>query len=255
MSSQFVSHRDANQKVWSEFVLDYVDRRVRRVLELLPRLGPEARYLDVGCGSGATTRRCAEAIGTRRVHGVDIALVDEARANGVAVLELDLNGGEPLAFAAGWFSVATCLETLEHVQDPDHLLGEIFRVLAPGATAVIDVPRLDSWMNVLLLALGYQPPGVECSTRRRYGAVNEGSLLTGHVSYFTRRAFREILVANGFVVDGLEQIGARSNWLAAQEKLGRRPGLATRLAWWLYDRLPGKKDYLVALVRRPDAAG
>ncbi len=175
---------------------------------------------------------------------------EEAIERGVDATCHDLNSREPLPYDDGSFHVVTCMETLEHVHDTDFLLGELHRVLRPEGTAIVDIPRLDSMMNVLLLLFGFQPPGVECSPMKRYGAINRGSILTGHVSYFTRRAFEEILDSSGFAITAFEQSGQKSDWEAVQAKLGRRPGLIPRVLWTLYDLFPFKKDYMIAKVRK-----
>lgn len=247
---EFKDHSSINQALWTGFELDYIDARVKKVLSLLPQLGADAAYLDIGCSAGAITGHCADRIGTKDVHGVDIGGVDEARNRGVKAVSVDLNKGESLPYSDKCFDVITCLETLEHLYDPDFILSEIWRLLKPGGLVVVDVPRLDSLMNILLLTLGYQPPGVECSTHSRYGAINATSMLTGHVSYFTRKAFLEILGSNGFTVKKFMQVGQAGNWLEAQKKLGQKVGVLPRLAWSLYSLFPFKKDYMITLLHQ-----
>ncbi len=238
-----------NRRLWEASPQHFVDRRVELVLELLPVLGPEARLLDIGCLDGELTRLYAGRVGTRRVHGIDVALAERARSGGVDAVEFDLNGGEPLPYPDALFDVVTCVETLEHLYPTDHVVAEIRRVLKPGGIAVIDVPRLDSLLNIGLLALGYQPPGIECSRERRYGSINRESVLTGHVAYFTRRALLEMLRAAGLRIVEARQVGQRSGWLALQAAEGRRVGALVRLLWWLYDTLSLKKEYLVVKVQ------
>jgi SAM-dependent methyltransferase len=239
-----------NRAIWQTSPQHFVDRRVELVLELLPALGPEARLLDVGCLDGELTRLYARRVGTERAHGIDVALAERARANGIDAIEHDLNRGEPLPWPEATFDVVTCVETLEHVLPTDQLVAEIRRVLRPGGVALIDVPRLDSLLNVGLLALGFQPPGIECSRERRYGAINRDSVLTGHVAYFTRRALLEMLGAAGLRVLEARQVGQRSGWLALQAAQGRRVGPGVRLLWWLYDALSPRKEYLVVKAQR-----
>lgn len=239
-----------NRKIWEANPPTFVDRRVEIILELLPRKGPTARLLDVGCLEGSYTRLYADAIGTEDIHGVDVSLNAEARAKGVQSVEFDLNSGAPLPFPDADFDVVVCIEALEHIYPTDFTLREIRRVLKPGGTAIIDVPRLDSFLNIGLLAFGFQPPGIECSRDRRYGSINDDSVLTGHVAYFTRRALLEMLTASGFEVIEARQAGQRSGWLMLQEAEGRSVGLMARFAWWLYDSLSPKKEYLVVKVSR-----
>jgi ubiquinone/menaquinone biosynthesis C-methylase UbiE len=237
-----------NRKIWEASPPTFVDRRVETILELLPRLGPEARLLDVGCLEGSYTRLYADAVGAGSVHGVDVSLTDSARAKGVEAVEFDLNSGEALPYPDATFDVVVCIESLEHIYPTDFMLREIRRVLKPRGTAIIDVPRLDSFLNIILLTLGFQPPGIECSRERRYGSINDDSLLTGHVAYFTRRALLEMLEKSGFEILDARQVGQRSGWLMLQEAEGRQVGIAVRCLWWLYDTLSPKKEYLVVKV-------
>jgi ubiquinone/menaquinone biosynthesis C-methylase UbiE len=239
-----------NRKIWEVSPPTFVDRRVETILELLPRLGPEAKLLDVGCLEGSYTRMYAEAVGAGSVHGVDLSLIEAAHAKGVEAIEFDLNSGEKLPYADAEFDVVVCIESLEHIYPTDFMLREIRRVLKPKGTAIIDVPRLDSFLNIALLALGFQPPGIECSRERRYGALNDDSVLTGHVAYFTRRALLEMLESTGFQIVEARQVGQRSGWLKLQEAEGRRVGALVRLYWWLYDVLSPKKEYMVVRVTR-----
>jgi len=239
-----------NQELWERQPQTFVDRRVETILELLPRLGPDAALLDVGCLEGSLTRLYAERIGTRRVHGVDVAGLEGARRRGVDAIAFDLNSGAPLPYPDAYFDAVVCIETLEHVLPTDRLVCELHRVLKPGGIGIVDVPRLDSFLNIALLLLGYQPPGIECSRERRYGSINRESVLTGHVAYFTRRALHEMLEAAGFRILAARQVGQRSGWLRLQEAEGRRVGWPVRLAWWAYDLLALKKEYQVVKVQR-----
>lgn len=197
------------------------------------------------------TLRYAGRCAAREIHGIDVARVDEAAGRGVRAVRFDLNGGEPLPYEDRSFDLVTCLETLEHLTDPERIVAETFRILKPGGVFVADVPRLDSWMTLLLLTLGYQPSGVECSLRRRYGAMNRESVITGHVSYFTRRAFREMLEAAGFRLDGEAAAGMGRGYIADRRRRGLRVGLAETVGMWINDRLPFRKDFLILRGRRP----
>jgi len=241
-----------NQRIWEASPPTFVDRRVQTILEMLPRVGSEAKLLDVGCLEGSYTLMYADKVGAGSVHGVDVSLVDQAREKGIDAIQFDLNSGEKLPYDDGEFDVVVCIESLEHIYPTDFLLGEIRRVLKPAGNAVIDVPRLDSLLNIILLALGFQPPGIECSRERRYGAMNDDSVLTGHVAYFTRRALLEMLEDTGFGIVDVRQVGQRSGWLKLQEAEGRRVGIVVRFLWWLYDVLSPKKEYLVVKVTRDE---
>jgi SAM-dependent methyltransferase len=98
-------------------------------------LGPDDRFLDVGCGTGAAVRAAA-AIAKRAV-GVDIAPGMIARAEelaaGVPNAEFVVGDSEDLPFADGEFTAALCTASFHHYPNPRRALAEIARVLAQGA--------------------------------------------------------------------------------------------------------------------------
>lgn len=85
--------------------------------EIERTLGPGAhRVLDLGGGAGL----CA----------------DFLIARGHAVTAIDTAAPASLPFAAGSFDVVCAIDVLEHVEDPDRLIAEAARVLAPGGMFV-----------------------------------------------------------------------------------------------------------------------
>jgi ubiquinone/menaquinone biosynthesis C-methylase UbiE len=96
---------------------------------------PEARVLELGCGTGVLTRRLARRPGIGPVIGVDVAPFLLAKAR-------ELAAGLPIAFRHGdaralpyerpEFDVAIFDSTLCHVPQPEKALAEAFRVLRPG---------------------------------------------------------------------------------------------------------------------------
>ena len=70
-----------------------------------------------------------------------IALLVVVSGVGVAAL---VGAGEALPFAASSFHIVTCWDVLEHVQQPENLLGEIARVLDDDGVAFMTVR---AWHN------------------------------------------------------------------------------------------------------------
>ena len=92
-----------------------------------------------------------------------------------------------------------------------------------------------------------QPPGVECSSRRRYGSRFGEGRPSGHVHLFTRRALTEALAANGFRLDAYREGRFSSSWWQAVRS-DRRPrplDLALRAVFAVYDLIPFRKDVMV----------
>src|SRR5262245_344892 len=95
-----------------------LEDRVARTLNLVtPHRG--GAYIDGGCGPGVLAKLCAERIGADRVCGVD----QLDRTSGIEFRSFDLDEHDTLPFEDRSFDVVTCLETLEHVHDTDHLVS------------------------------------------------------------------------------------------------------------------------------------
>ncbi|HEX2118143.1 MAG TPA: class I SAM-dependent methyltransferase [Acidimicrobiales bacterium] len=227
-----------------------LDHRVRQAVDLVPRGG--SRLVDLGAGDGFVTARLAAATGAGLAVAVDVGapVPLAARDRPVARVAARLPG--PLPFRSGSVDVVVTLETIEHVLDPDGLLEEIHRVLVPGGTLVLSTPRLDSFLVVGSLLLGVQPPGVECSSRRRYGSPFGEQRASGHVHLFTRRALTEALAANGFRLEAYREGRFSSSWWQAVRS-DRRPrplDLALRAVFAVYDLVPFRKDVMVVRATR-----
>jgi SAM-dependent methyltransferase len=218
-----------------------LEDRIEATLGLmLPARG--GTMLDIGCATGVVSELLAKAAGVGRVEGVDFAAVPAA----IETRAANLDSSEPLPYADASFDVVTCLETLEHVHDTDHLVREVHRLLKPGGYAVLSVPRIDGLLTVAMLALGMQPPAIECSLRQRYGSPEAGGRVSGHVSHFTRRAFEQLLVANAFRVEAFAQASIYSGWRLAA---GPSASAWRRVPLWMLSRVPFKQDVQIVRVR------
>jgi len=95
--------------------------------------------LDIGSGTGEVVAaiRARFALRTTACHYTDTLIkVPSQRVDIV-----DLNAGN-LPYLNGRFCLVTCIETMEHLEQPCPLLREIFRVLEPGGIAVITTPNI-----------------------------------------------------------------------------------------------------------------
>lgn len=98
-------------------------------------------HLDLGSGYGEFVAALTDNT-ERFVVGGEPA-PDKLRDQGRAGLALaQIGNRDPLPFATGSFASVSLLDVLEHVWDEEAVLGEVHRVLQPGGTVVLTVPRL-----------------------------------------------------------------------------------------------------------------
>lgn len=231
----------------------HLDHRVRVARALVPPR-PGGLLIDLGAGDGYVAGTLAAAAGARLAVAVDLGHPSALAAPDIRVTRVAAPLPGPLPFPSGCADVVVSLEAIEHLLDPDALLLEARRLLAPGGRLVLSTPRLDGGLVILSLAMGLQPPGVESSSRARYGNRLGAGRPSGHVHLFTRRALAEALAANGLVAEAWAEGRFSSSWWQSV-RTGGGPGrreIAIGAGLWLYDRIPARKDVLVVRARRDD---
>jgi len=104
----------------------------------LPRRG---RLLEVGCGAGRYLRALRELRPELGLVGCDVSRSALASlAASAPGIEVRLASGHDLPAADGEFDAVLAIDVLEHVRDPERLLAEIHRALAPGGVLHLHVP-------------------------------------------------------------------------------------------------------------------
>jgi SAM-dependent methyltransferase len=155
--------------------------------ELLERADPES-LLDVGCGEGVLVHHWAGRLGpTRRVVGID--LEEESIQAGWSErqapnLSYQVMRAENLPFAADEFDLATAIEVLEHVPDPEHTLAEMAR--CAERHLLVSVPREPLW-RMLNMARGAYWPALGNTP--------------GHLNHWYKRGFVRLLSRYGSVAE------------------------------------------------------
>jgi 2-polyprenyl-3-methyl-5-hydroxy-6-metoxy-1,4-benzoquinol methylase len=158
-----------------------------RTLDELFELAAAGSLLDVGCGEGVLVHRWAARLGGGRVVGID--LEEESIQAGwlerqAPNLEYRVMEAENLPFADGEFELASAIEVLEHVPDPEHTVSEMAR--CAKRHLLVSVPREPLW-RMLNMARGAYWPALGNTP--------------GHLNHWTRRSFVELLSRHGTVVE------------------------------------------------------
>jgi ubiquinone/menaquinone biosynthesis C-methylase UbiE len=110
---------------------------------------------------------------------------------------------DPIPLPDESVDLVLALEVIEHLINPDHMLREARRVLRRGGSLVVSTPNLASWVNRVVLLLGYQPYNVEVSTEILAGVpwrTRTFSRPSGHIRPLTLRALKELLQYYGFTI-------------------------------------------------------
>jgi SAM-dependent methyltransferase len=152
--------------------------------ELFERAAPES-VLDVGCGEGVLTCQWADRLPAGRVVGIDLEdarLRSEWQARARTNLEFRAEEATRLSFADDEFDMATAIEVLEHVPEPETTLREMTRVARRWL--LVSVPREPLWRGLNMARGAY------------WGSLGN---TPGHVNHWSKRAFVDLLERYGTV--------------------------------------------------------
>jgi 2-polyprenyl-3-methyl-5-hydroxy-6-metoxy-1,4-benzoquinol methylase len=155
-------------------------------LDELFRQAAPGSLLDVGCGEGVLTQQWAGRI-DGRVVGIDLddpQLHAEWAHRQAPNLEYRVMKAENLPFADNEFEVASAIEVLEHVPDPEHTVAEMARVASRHL--LVSVPREPLWRALNMARGAYW---------RDLGNT------PGHLNHWSKRSFVQLLSRYGTVAE------------------------------------------------------
>jgi 2-polyprenyl-3-methyl-5-hydroxy-6-metoxy-1,4-benzoquinol methylase len=109
---------------------------------------PRGKVLDVGAGEGALTSRIKR-------MGFDVEACDFSKeyfkVDSIVCKTADLNSALP--YRNDFFDYCLCVEVIEHLHDPWHLISEINRIMKRDGKLVITTPNIHSIVSRLRFLL------------------------------------------------------------------------------------------------------
>lgn len=116
---------------------------------------PNTRVLDLGCGEGELLKYLRE---VRNVSGLGLEIDDDnivrCIANGVDVIQADLEGQWHDYFSDRSFDYVLMTQTLQAVRHPDIVLDEMLRI---AERTIITFYNMGYWRNRIQLLSGRMP--------------------------------------------------------------------------------------------------
>lgn len=115
-----------------------IDAQLRTIQPFLSR---EMTFLEVGCGDGALSCRVAEHV--KQVYALEVSKHVVRIPEGIPNLQVKLFDGFCIPLSTGSVDLAYSNQVMEHLHPDDAFeeLGEIYRVLAPGAKYICITPN------------------------------------------------------------------------------------------------------------------
>jgi 2-polyprenyl-3-methyl-5-hydroxy-6-metoxy-1,4-benzoquinol methylase len=155
----------------------FVGARLDEIISGFSRYRRNNRLLEVGFGAGTILEAASRA--GWEVFGVEVSssAVEHAKARGFDVFNGELREAK---YPAEHFDVVVASEILEHISDPQNLLGEVSRVLRPGGLF---------WATT---------PNSRSVSARVLGAKWSAIAPPEHLHLFSRRGMRQMLSMAGF---------------------------------------------------------
>ena len=193
-------------------------------------IAPGDRVLDAGCGAG-------------KFFGMEFARKASCRLVGIDLRE-DLNVNSEidfgvraelscLPFSDGAFDVVNCRLVIEHIDFPDAVLKEFYRVLKPGGRLAIFTPNLLHYFGA---AASLTPHWFHVWFNSRVRGFSDEDIFPTRYRANTRRQLRKLFLKSGFSSADISLVEGAPSVLAFNSLL-HGMGL-------VYERLVNRFDFL-----------
>lgn len=139
--------RSSYDKFWQSdaIVEEYLEegrKRFYRDVFLLCRNYIRGKVFDIGCGSGFFLGIVSTLGGLGELYGADFSSASLKRCrDGIPDGRFILSDIFSLGCKTGYFDTVICMETLEHIENPRHALGEALRVCRNEGYIIVTIPN------------------------------------------------------------------------------------------------------------------
>ncbi len=132
--------------------------------------GSKNIILDAGCGTGSNIIFFNQ---FGRTYGIDISSVATKFCRTRGIKNVVTGDVSKLPYKSNFFDIVSCMDVLEHIENEEKAIKEIFRVLKPGGALILTVPALPFLFS-------------------------KHDNAQGHFRRYNRNYLRKILVLSGF---------------------------------------------------------
>lgn len=162
---------------------------------------PNARFLDVGIGTGRFVSKVHRAFAGFSCYGIDV-VPDFARQK-IEGVQVSLQSAENLSFEDDFFDVLACIDALHHVPNREKALSEMSRVLKKGGVVIFRDIRLRHALDKLL----YRLIDLSCF------AYNSNM-----PKYFRAKEWEQKLFENGLKLLHIKKFDSQLDWMVCQKE-------------------------------------
>ncbi len=197
-------------------------------LDYYKLLSKTDKYLDVGCSDFSGTNY----VPARNRFGIDVY------KSSPKTIVCDLNK-QKTPFKNNTFNTISSFEVIEHIENTEFFINELYRVLKQDGFLYISTPNLAWWANRILLLFGYQPANTEVDNKHSmFGKpkIFKDNIGSGHIHVFTHNAMKEFLEYNKFKIikkipDCAKYEGILKPFSLLDKIVSYIPGMARGYVW------------------------
>lgn len=223
-----------DRTLYPEHTDNWDDELFRKLIMSYAR--PEHSMLDLGAGAGIVSQMNFKGL-AEKVCGVD---PDPRVESNPYIDEGRVGLGQNIPYPDASFDIVFADNVLEHIDSPDDVLSEIFRVLKPGGYFLGKTPNKYHYMPLIARITPHRFHQFVNKLRGRKTVdtfptryrINEANAVTSYA------------IGNGFKVRNIQRIEGRPEYL--------RMSAPSYLLGWLYERIVNSSNvfarYRVLLV-------